>query len=151
MAQIWTHVAAACTPDESSLSKFDASAARFRHKGTNTGAIYARCNVVNPMDAGASNPVWTWLELVFKDTGEGGRVRAQLYRVSNSTGGTWLMGTVDSDSHPGSAGAQTRGAWLATSHFDFEDYAYYVLLTVERTNTAVLPDATIVRLYQMIE
>ena len=149
MAQLWTHVAAACVPDESSQSKFEANAARFRHKGTNSGAIYARCNVTNPLDSGA-NPGWNAMELVFKDQGDGARVRAQLYRVSNSNGGVWLIGTVDSDTYAGSAGQQTQWDWLVTTSFDFYKYAYYVMLTIERNGTDVQPDAAIVRLFYML-
>jgi hypothetical protein len=148
-AQVWTHVAAACTPDEVSIAKFDASAARFRHKGTNTGKIYARCNDVNPVDAG-TQPSWNVLEFVFKDNGTGERVLAELYRVSNSSGGITLIGTVDSDDYAGSASAQTQWELLTSTVFDFYKYAYYVLITVDRTGTATLPDAAIVRLcYQL--
>ena len=47
-----TGIGAACVSDESSAGKYEASAARYRHKGSNTGAIYARCNVTNPLDDG---------------------------------------------------------------------------------------------------
>jgi hypothetical protein len=147
-AQVWTHVAAACTPDESSAAKHDMSAARLRHKGSNTGKIYARCNVVNPMDSGG-DPSWNAIELVFKDKGTGERVLAELYRVSNFNGGIWKIGSVDSDAYPGSAAQQTQWEPLAQT-FDFYNYAYYVLLTIERTQTTALPDAAIVRLYQQL-
>lgn len=147
-AQVWTHVAAACTPDESSAARFDASGARFRHKGSNTGKIYARCNVTNPMDGGG-NPSWNAIELVFKDNGAGERVLAELYRVSNTSGGITLIGSVDSDDFAGSAAEQTQWELLSTT-FDFYKYAYYVLITVERTATATLPDAAIVRLFYQL-
>lgn len=149
VAQVWTHVAAACTVDEASTAKFDASAARFRHKGSSTGKIYARCNVVNPVDAG-TKPSWNAMELVFKDNGDGERVLAELYRVSNSSGGIYLIGSVDSNSFPGSANEQTEWDWLTSTGFDFYKYAYYVLLTVDRTGTATLPDAAIVRLFYQL-
>lgn len=149
VAQVWTHVAAACTPDESSAAKFDASAARFRHKSSATGKIYARCNVTNPLDSGAG-PYWNVLELVFKDSGDGARVLAELYRVSNSSGGIFLMGSVDSNAYPGSASQQTKWKELSSTGFDFYKYAYYVLITVDRGSTATLPDAAIVRLYEQL-
>ncbi len=149
VAQVWTHVAAACTVDEASTAKFDASGARFRHKGSNTGKIYARCNVVNPVDAG-TKPSWNAMELVFKDNGDGERVLAELYRVSNSSGGIYLIGSVDSNSFPASVNEQTEWELLTSTNFDFYKYAYYVLLTVDRTGTATLPDAAIVRLFYQL-
>lgn len=149
VAQVWTHVAAACSVDDVSMAKFDASGARFRHKGSSTGKIYTRCNVVNPMDAG-TNPGWNAIELVFKDNGAGERVLAELYRVSNTSGGIGLIGSVDSDSYPGSASEQTQWNLLLSTSFDFYKYAYYVMLTVERSGTATLPDAAIVRLFYQL-
>lgn len=146
-AQVWTHVAAACTPDESSAAKFDANGARFRHKGANTGKIYARCNVVDIRNGA----FWNAMEMVFKDNGAGERVLAELYRVSNASGGITLIGTVDSDAYAGSASEQTQWARLSSTVFDFSKYAYYVLITVDRTGTATLPDAAIVRLYETVE
>lgn len=148
-AQVWTHVVAACVPDDASMAKFDASGARFRHKGSNTGPIYARCNVVNAVDAG-TKPSWNAMELVFKDNGDNDHVRAELYRVSNSSGGISLIGSVDSNDYAGSASEQTQWELLTSTSFDFYKYAYYVLVTVDRTGTATLPDAVTVRLlYQL--
>lgn len=146
-AQMWTHVAAACSVDEASMAKFDTNGARLRHKGTNTGKIYARCNVID----NRHSAYWNAMELVFKDNGTGERVIAQLYRVTNANGGITLIGTVDSDSYAGSANEQTQWEWLTSTTFDFSKYAYYVMLTVDRTGTATLPDAAIVRLYETVD
>lgn len=146
---VWTHVAAACMPDDANMTKFDTSGARFRHKGSNTGKIYARCNVTNPMDGGG-NPAWNAMEFVFKDNGAGERVLAELYRVSNTSGGISLIGSVDSDDYAGSAAEQVHWELLSTTTFDFYKYAYYVMITVDRTGTATLPDAVIVRLFYQL-
>ena len=87
-AQVWTHAASSCTVDEDSTSKHEFSASRFRFKGTNTGTITARCNVVNLN--GAQNPTWSRLEVAYQDP-DGNSTNSQavvvLWRASNSTGG----------------------------------------------------------------
>jgi len=115
---VWTHVGAACVPDEDSAAKYEASAARFRHKGTNIGDIYARCNVVDPKDGG-EDPNWNFLEVVYFDQEGANQVTAELVRVSNSTGGVYTIPgehpnglsygpTFDSNDFPSAATAQTR-------------------------------------------
>jgi hypothetical protein len=150
---VWTHVGAACTPDEASADRFESAAARFRHVGSNTGAIVARCNVINPTDTGA-NPVWNYLEVVYFDPPGENQVTAELVRVSNSTGGVWTVATFDSnapDLTP-NEDAQTNGIFFRHV-FDFNAYAYYITITVRRTEATAAnnPAVSIVRLTQTIE
>lgn len=144
---VWTWVGSAAVPDESSLDKYEAIGGQFRHKGTNTGSIYARCNVINPRDDG-QDPDWGLLEAVFRDpTGTGNQVKIQLIRVSNSTGGTYTIATLDSNKFTASDDFQTKSIPF-NYNFNFFSYAYYVLITVTRTSSGAgnNPACAIVRL-----
>ena len=151
MSSIWTHVGSACVADERSAGKYEASAARFRHKGSNTGSITARCNVTNPLDNGG-NPNWDLLEVVYFKQVETSRVIVQLVRVSNSTGGVYTIETFDTDDPSydnTSPTAQTRNKFFDYT-FDFEKFAYFIEIKVRReSNTEEdIPAVSIVRLKQ---
>ncbi len=150
-AQVWTGVAAACVPDESSAGSYDMSAARFQFAAGKTGAIYARCNVTNPSDAGFLLDGWNYLEAAMIDPdgiGTGSQIKVSLIRVSNSTGGVYTVATLDSNTNASTA-QRVDGADF--SHvFNFADYAYYVQLEVKRTATSANPNISIARLYEML-
>lgn len=150
MSSIWTHVGAACVADESSVGKYEASAARFRHKGSNTGDIVARCNVMNPQDDG-HDPNWDVFEVVYRRQAETDQVTAELIRVSNETGGVYTLATFDSNNFGTSPDEQTRSVEFHHA-FDFEHHAYYVQIKVSRTSSAAghNPSVSIVRLYQQL-
>jgi hypothetical protein len=131
------------------MGKYNASAARFLHKGSNTGNIYARCNVTNPVDGGG-NPHWSVLELVYKDPGSTTQVTGILYRVSNTTGGISPIATFDSNLFAQLTTQQVNSV-LFGHNFNFFAYAYYVELKVNRTATTYLPDVAIVRLTYLLE
>lgn len=143
---VWTHVGAACVADESSAGKYEASAARFRHKGSNTGDIFARCNVTNPEDDGR-NPNWDLLEVVYRCQAETDQVTAELIRVSNETGGVHTLATFDSNNFGTSPDEQTEHVTFNHS-FNFVAFAYYVQIKVSRTSSAAghNPSISIVRL-----
>lgn len=152
-ALTWTHVAGACVPDDESRNRYESVAARFRHKDQHTGSIFAKCNVTNPMDPRgrlSGNPTWDSLEVVYVDPpGSGNQVLAELVRVSNRTGGIFTLATFDSncDDCEADAAAQTRSVHFI-HQFDFDSYAYYVLIKVRRTDAdeANRPSVSMVRL-----
>lgn len=153
---VWTHVAAACVPDEGSMSRFEANAARFRHKSTSTGSIYARCNVTNPADSGGG-PTWSALEVVYLDPPTGtptdtNQITAELWRVSNSSGGVYRVALFDSNGLGRVARTTAQSGYTIFSHaFDFRNYAYYVQLKVSRVTTSTVPEVYIVRLEESIQ
>lgn len=134
--------------DESSVGRYEASAARFRHKGSITGEIVARCNVTNPRDDG-SDPVWDYLEVVYRRQAETDQVTAELIRVSNETGGVHTLATFDSNNFGTSPDEQTRHVEFDHT-FNFVAFAYYVQIKVSRTSSAAghNPSVSIVRLCQ---
>jgi hypothetical protein len=148
MSSIWTHVGAACMPDEGSTGKYEANAARFRHKGSFTGDIFARCNVTNPRDDGL-NPGWDCLEVVYSRQADTDQVTAELIRVSNETGGVYTLATLDSNNFGTSPDEQTKHVDFHHD-FNFEHFAYYVQIKVSRKSSSAghNPSISIVRLYE---
>jgi hypothetical protein len=142
---VWTSVAAACVPDEGSAGRYEANAARFRHRGTNTGDIYARCNVTNPRDDGG-NPAWNILQIVLTDPAGVNQVTAELVRVSNANGGVFTLATVDSNNWVANPATQLRSSIPFAVVYDFDTYSYYVQIKVSRANAASVPDVALVRL-----
>jgi len=153
LALTWTYVGAACMADDGSADMYQAIAARFRHKSTHTGDIFARCNVTNPMDPRgrqSGNPNWDSLEVVYRDPpGAGNQVTAELVRVSNRSGGIFTLATFDSNCNDCEADPDSQTSSVHFIHeFDFDSYAYYVLIKVARTDSdpANNPDVSLVRL-----
>ena len=125
-AQIWTHVASACVPDESSFGQYQfagASAKFSENAPTVNAAIVLRCNVANPMDFGGPPPLWNTLWLGGADPdGVGGPVyaiRAQLVAVNKVTGALLPI-------------AATGGPPVAVPPLNFVQNAYYVEITLTR-------------------
>ena len=145
-AQVWTHAASSCTVDEDSTSKHEFSASRLRFKGTNTGTITARCNVVNLN--GSQNPTWNLLEVVYQDP-DGNSTNSQavvvLWRASNSTGGVFELARFTSD--PFGVNNNNGPQSVGFNHsFNFMSYAYFVTIEVKRSSSASSPDVSLVRL-----
>ncbi len=150
MPSIWTHVGSAFVADESSFGKYEAIGSRFRHKGSNTGEIIGRCNVMDPQDDG-SNPHWNGLEVVYLREIDGDRVIAELVQVSNETGGSSTVTTFDSNDFGTSRNEQR---WSVDFHhnFDFASSAYYIQIRVNRDSSkAGHPCVCIVRLTESID
>jgi hypothetical protein len=147
-AQIWTHAASSCAVDEDSASIYEVNAARLRFKGSNTGTMTARCNVVNLN--GSRNPAWDLLEVVYQDPDgntTANQVTAVLYKVHNSTGGISEIARFDSNNF--GVNVNTGPQSVAFSHtFNFVSYAYYVEIKVKRTSSSRIPDVSLVRLTQ---
>lgn len=150
-SQPWTGVAGAFIPDESSLNKYESNAARFRHKGTQTGDIYAKCNVTSPI-SGDFYSGWSVLQVIYRDpdgSATSNSVTVELIRVSNSTGGVFTIATFNSNDFGASSSSQTHAVDF-THTFDFFSYAYYVQIKVSRTRSGATnnPDVSVVRLYE---
>jgi hypothetical protein len=148
-ASVWTHVASACAVDEGSAASYEVNAGRFKVKtgATLPATVIARCNVTNPLDSGL-DPYWDWLEVTYRDpdgTGTDSQVRALLYRVSNATGGVFLLATFDSNAFA-STTDNTEGI-LFGGTLDFDNYAYFVEIRVRRSGSDD-PTMSIVRLAQ---
>lgn len=159
----WTHVASACAVDEDSLSKTSTAGAYFTFKGASVSApggpllgpipLFARCNVVNPLDARGlepGNPNWNALIVTYLDpdgTGTAHRVQARLVRVSRATGAGATIATFNSNSL--NITTQTERLKLFNHQFDFGDYYYYVELALTRTDASTgNPRLAAVRLAQ---
>jgi hypothetical protein len=133
-AQVWTHAASSCTPDEGSATKVIFSSGRAQFRTGETGDIYLRCNVTNPRDNG-QNPNWSVLQAGYFNE-PNAYVQAHLKRVDNS-GATYTIATVDGLTLPAASG-ELRSA--SFSHFfNFFANAYYVELRLRRT----APDQTV--------
>jgi hypothetical protein len=80
----WTHTASSCAVDDDTLNRYVVNAADFIHSPIHTGAIVARCNVVNPLDN--SNPLWNTLIVGYQDpdgTGPAYQVVVRLLRFTS--------------------------------------------------------------------
>ena len=129
-----THVASTCTLDEDSVTKYEFNNGELRFRGTETGVITARCNVVNPLDNG-QDPSWGVLETVYRDPDGAGvnLVTVTLRRVSNAGVTATVPGaTFSSNLFGGAAGVQMRGVNFAHG-FNFFSNAYYLEIKLMRS------------------
>ena len=141
---VWAHAVNACAIDEANLSDY-AVGLGLNHKAGIVGRITARCNVENLPISPPGDAVG--LLLTYRDQdgpGSASRVIARLMQLSNS-GTVSLLATVDSNTGPASASFQSK--FQTFSHdFDFNNNAYYVEVTVIRSNATQVPIAAIVRI-----
>ena len=132
---ISTHVASTCTVDEDSTAIHQFTGGELGFRAGSTGAITARCNVVNPRDDG-QNPQWGVLEVVYRDPDGAGanQVVATLKRVSNSGVTTTVPGVIfNSNNFAGAIGVQMRSVNFVHG-FNFLSYAYYIELRIVRSS-----------------
>jgi hypothetical protein len=141
---VWAHAVNACAIDEANLSDY-AVGLGLNHKAGIVGRITARCNVENLPISPPGDAVG--LLLTYRDQdgpGSASRVIARLMQLSNS-GTVSLLATVDSNTGPASPSFQSK--FQTVSHdFDFNNNAYYVEVTVIRSNATQVPIAAIVRI-----
>ncbi|MGZ8218120.1 hypothetical protein [Methylomagnum sp.] len=154
----WTHVASACSIDESSLAKYQFNFSDFGYKSgmysTASTAypngfepIVVRCNVTNPVDF--DNPKWNTLMLGYQDqdgTAAANRVTAILYAVSRANGTNTPIAGFDSNSSTQTV--RGEGYTVFSKPFDFLNNEYYVEIAVTRRNVEFNPVAFMVRLTQ---
>jgi hypothetical protein len=141
----WTAIGADCTVDEGELT-FTGNIAYLKSDGA-----VARYNVVavdGLLDAGPA-AIFPRLTVRFRDNGNNNRVLVHLKRVAISTGDTTQIMTLDSNSYPGSSSFQTRSVEACGDDlfaFDFENYAYFVEVTMTRTSLPITPGVAAIRL-----
>lgn len=142
---VWTAVASTGTMDESALAIFQFGTTNLGHLATSTSLnpIVARYNVTN-LAGGGANPAWNTLELGYLDLNNGGSVVATLYRVSPCNGNRVVLCTVTSvDNSTGpTCKTCTFGAGI-----DFQNFLYYVEVTINRISPGVFPQANTLRIF----
>ena len=143
----WTTVATACVPDETAVGKFEFEFGRVMFLGANTGEIGFRCNVTNPQDS-AGNTFWDTMEISYEDTDNyfsAAEVVVTLRRVDKFSGLSYELAQFTSNGK--GLGQQLK--WQSFYHtFHFQNNAYYVGISVKRTNNAQNPKVQRVRLYK---
>lgn len=138
---IWANAVAGCAIDEADVNEYSVS--RFlAPKAGIAGSVTARCNVENlPLNSGNT------LELIYRDpdgSGKANKVIAKLQQLTNS-GAVVTLATVDSNTGSASISFQSLTAGFG-HHFNFNDNAYYVEVTVTRKSGIQAPAAAIVRI-----
>jgi hypothetical protein len=140
---ISTHVAATCTVDEDSVSKYQTLGPELRFRGVETGVVTARCNVTNPRDDG-QNPQWGVMEVAFRDPDGPGRNRVQVWlkRVTNN-GGIATLASFDSN-----VSVPPLGRINFAHPFNFLGNAYYLEVKITRNGVTSFdnPSLILVRL-----
>lgn len=147
----WAHAVNACTIDESDASEYAVGNNSLSHRSGIAGTITARCNVEN-LPVSPSGDV-TALSMVYRDpdgSGTAYRAIARLRAISN-TGSVVTIATVDSNTGPASASFQNRASTFSGHDFHFITNAYYVEVTVSRSNTLQAPAAAIVRIVGIVQ
>ena len=143
---IWANTVNGCAIDEANVGQYEVGKFLSHKAGIKT-KIVARCNVENlPLTPPGFNNV-NGLELVYRDPdgpGTAYSVVAKLKQLTNS-GAVVTLATVDSNAGPASPSFQSRFE-LLSHDFDFDKNAYFVEVTVIRSNDQQVPAALIVRL-----
>jgi len=144
LAQPWTAAPGAAVVDEQSAGIFqlDPGVLQYNASGS-TSQILAYYNVTDTTATGS--PSWTTLELAAFDNSPNSFVRAQLYRITPSSGLTSAIATctsVDSSSIT----VQPCSLLGATVNFN-AGYIYALRITVSRTTTTLTPLFLGARLY----
>jgi hypothetical protein len=135
-AGTWTTIGSGCTVDEASLSNFDVSGSQFRHETGRTGTIVQRCNIVDVEDGTA----WDRMDITYRDPDGRGtkyRVRVWLYSVNQSSGN--ISSITSFDSNTSTATGTTLRFFNFTHTFNWVINAYYLYVTVYRSDTAGTP------------
>jgi hypothetical protein len=149
-AQVWTHAASACVPDETATN-FEMNGAKFKLLLGAVGTVDARCNVTDPLDAGATLNAWGAFQITYQDpdgVGVGSRVQAFLYKVPNATANPVLIKNFDSNAYGVLVLTTVTLALPAGIVFDFQNNAYFVQIEVTKAAEApnTEPFIAIVRL-----
>ncbi len=98
--------------------------------------VVLRCNVTDPADfANFMDPVWNAIEVTYTDAdgmANGSRVHVQLWRVGKGNGVSHLTGTFDSN-HFAAGMLNTENFFHV---FDFENFGYFLQITLSRARGA---------------
>ena len=95
-------------------------------------------------------PAWNTLTVGYQDpdgtsVSHTYGVKAKLLRVNKGTGAVSVIATFDSDSGSGASTPTFRQVKF-THSWDFNNYAYYVTLTLNRSSTILNPGVWFVKL-----
>ena len=140
----WSSVGAACAPDDDSpYTRYESqpSYGYVEHATGVTGDLYFVCNVTTPIDSYPGEPDWNTMYLTYKDPDASGYVQATLYRKRLTTGGVASLGSLTSTD-----GTGVRESSILVSGFDFDTYAYFVRIRMNRSTTTSDQEFHIVRL-----
>ena len=145
----WSAVGSTAAPDDDApYTRYEvyASGGYIEFKTNITGDNYFTCNVTTPIDSYPGEPDWNRMYLTFKDPDANGYVQATLYRKRLTNGAVSALATVTSTD-----GAGVREAYVTVSGFDFDTYAYFVRIRMNRTNASSDQEFHIVRLQFILE
>ncbi len=128
----WSAVASTCAPDNDTIGHYELSPFEgwVAFAAGAIGSIHFTCNVTTPIDAFPREPDWNRLLLTFSDPDAMGSVQARLYRKHLTTGLVSLMATANSRNVSG-----IRAVMVPVVGFDFDRYAYFVHVILQRTSS----------------
>jgi hypothetical protein len=145
----WSAVGSTAAPDDDApYTRYEvyASGGYIEFKTNITGDNYFTCNVTTPIDSYPGEPDWNRMYLTFKDPDANGYVQATLYRKRLTTGAVGTLATVTSTD-----GAGVREEYVTVSGFDFDKYAYFVRIRMNRTSASSDQEFHLVRLQFILE
>jgi hypothetical protein len=140
----WSAVGSTCAPDDDSpYTRYEVqvSSGYTEFKTNIIGDLYFTCNVTTPLDSFPDEPDWVRMVLTYKDPDANGFVEAKLYRKNLATGVVGTLATVKSTD-----GTGIRQSETAVGSFNFDTYAYFVRIRMNRTNASSDQEFHIVRL-----
>ncbi len=149
-AYIWTGAASTAAIDESSLDKYATTGGILSFKWPKNGTIQARINVLEGD--------WTYfaeavdLQVTFWDPdgpGTRSRVDVELYRCLMTTGVSYRVMGIYSNSYSKASDFRTEDVWTEGS-FDFANNAYFITITMYRYNQSYNPMATRIALWGVL-
>jgi len=148
-AGIWSHAANACTVDEVDVAEYAVDLRALSHRPGVVGTVTARCNVENlPLVLGGDTPA---LELVYRDPDGPGTAYSVFARLRAVARNGSVLTIATASSNTAAASTSYRSVFQPFSHdFNFRNNAYYVEITVFRSNLSQAPAAALVRLVGIV-
>ena len=154
---VWTHVASACTPDESSTGRYNTHTSGLKHRGSAIGQLVTRCNVGTIRRENDGNQsARVYMYVVYRDQDDessGQRALVRLIR-SNRDGTTKTVGTFDSNRvhHLIDPNGATVRAYTSTNVREaaFSTAVYYVDIRLYRETSTISPIVTSVELTTLL-
>lgn len=140
----WTAVPSTGAIDATSLSAYSTSGAILQHALGSTTPVIARYNVTNLFASVTDSPGWDNMELGYFDNAPGSSVSATLYQVNPCTGNRTALCTVTSVD---SSVATCASCNFHNTPLHFDNFLYYVEVTITRNSTTLTPSLRSLRLY----
>jgi hypothetical protein len=144
----WVTAASACVADPGSAGRYHLELGRAEFSGNNTESIFFRCNVTNPRDF--AQPLWNRMEVTYEDPDgflSNSEVVVTLYRVDKFSGLTFQAGNARFSSNDFVSGQHNTSISFA-HNFNFVNNAYYIGISIRRTQATLTPRIQRVRLWQ---